>query len=60
MTLTPTPKAALTPAKALTISDDDLRHKCGFSYRKAGYLKHLAAIAIGGRVIQTPLSTFHQ
>jgi 3-methyladenine DNA glycosylase/8-oxoguanine DNA glycosylase len=59
MTSAPASKAALTPAKALTISDDDLRHTCGFSYRKAGYLKHLAAIAIGGRVIQVPLSTFH-
>lgn len=46
----------LTPAKALTLSDDDLRHKCGFSYRKAGYLKHLAGSFVSGELSDVGLS----
>ena len=30
-------EAAFTPAKAMELHDDDLRTKCGFSYRKAQY-----------------------
>lgn len=48
--------ALLTPAGALNLSDDDLRHKCGFSYRKAGYLKHLAASFVSGELSDAGLS----
>ena len=46
----------LTPARALTLPDDDLRHKCGFSYRKAGYLKHLAGSFVSGELSDVGLS----
>lgn len=46
----------LTPAKALTLADDDLRHKCGFSYRKASYLKHLASSFVSGELSDTALA----
>lgn len=47
---------SLTPAKALQLPDDDLRHKCGFSYRKAGYLKHLASSFVSGELSDVGLS----
>ena len=49
-------ESSLTPAKALELPDDDLRHKCGFSYRKAGYLKHLASSFVSGELSDVGLS----
>eukprot|EP01043_Picozoa_sp_COSAG02_P017069 COSAG02_NODE_766_length_17389_cov_29.287045_1_plen_1976_part_00 len=49
-------EAALTPANALNLSHDDLRHKCGFSYRKAGYLTHLASSFVSGELSDFGLS----
>eukprot|EP01052_Picozoa_sp_SAG31_P002951 SAG31_NODE_108_length_24741_cov_6.933041_3_plen_2073_part_00 len=44
-----------SPEKALTLSDDDLRNKCGFSYRKASYMKNLARKFIDGELKESEL-----
>ena len=49
-------EAAFTPDKALALSDDDLRHRCGFSYRKASYMKNLAAAFVSGQLSDGALS----